>query len=240
MLGLGLGLSLGQQRGGGSAPAFDPATLSLSGYWEAPYTGSPWVGLTSAGTSLGKDLAEGTNPPTAVDGEADFDGTNDQLVGAAMSNFITDAAYSGWALVNVDAIATDSTPVPFDNDAIVSDSSSRWFVYLRSSGLVGLQHQQSTTADRIIVTTTFSTGAKKLVQWRYDGVNIQIRVNDGAWQSTAAASLLTDGMAGAFNVGRNYNAGRLLNGKMHALATSKVCLTDEQFDNVYSRYAALL
>ncbi len=226
------------------AAAFSPATLSLTGWWRASYSGSPWTPTASAGSSGSNgNLSEATNPPStgsAVNGltPADFDGTNDLLEGAnSLDTFINVNAHSGWALLNIDAISTDNAD-PAENPAIATGVSAAHFVVsLRSSGLAVLHHFGSTA-----ITAAFSTGAWQLVQWKYDGTNYKIRVNSGAWSSGAASDLAS--VAANLRVGQNYDGSKRLDGRMLELALTDTTLSDANFDNVKSyvnsRYALSL
>jgi hypothetical protein len=221
--------------GGGGPGSYDPAVLALTGWWRASFTSSPWGGTASAGSSASEAISEGTNPPStgaAVNGltPADFDGTNDRLladIAGSIDDFYNAAAYSGWALVYADAITTDST-TPYDNDAIVSTQGASFAgVYLRSSGLAGIYHYDTGWTK---VETAFTTGAWHLVQWKYDGVNLKIRVDSGSWASVAAGSINT--VTNRFVFGENWNAGAHFNGKLLEFATIDSALSDATFDDI--------
>lgn len=231
--------------------AFDPATLSLTGWWRASFAGSPWSPTASAGSSgTAGDLTGGlgTTPATgsAVNGltPADFDGTDDFL--DAPYTILDDAynagAYSGWALVYVDSISTDDANV-YDNDCILSTQpSAYWILFLRSSGVVGIRHIDS---GEIVLTATVSTGAWQLIQWKLDAGTLSLRVNGGTRQTTAAGNLDATGIStSAFVAGTNYGGAKFLNGKMLEIGLADSALSDTDEDNVLSycrsRYALTL
>jgi hypothetical protein len=221
------------------AAGFDPATLAPTGWWRISFSGSPWTGTASAGTSGSNNLTEATNPPTAtgtLNGFtlADFDGTNDILGGGAFTTYYDADGYSGWALVFVDAITTNSGS-SFLNDAIVSDSGGIHEIYLTDNGAgtvnVGISHYNGTTEP--LATATFATGAWKLVQWKYDGTNIKIRVNGGAWSSTAAGGNL-DASGANLRVGGNYNGTIFTDQKIAEVGLADLVISDADFDNIKS------
>src|SRR5690606_13622046 len=101
----------------------------LTGFWRGSFSGSPWVGTASAGSSGTRDLTEATNPPSTGAAQngyvpADFDGTNDVLGNAtAMSTLLTASGYYYWALFELDAITgTLADSSAFSNAAVWSDS----------------------------------------------------------------------------------------------------------------------
>ncbi len=221
---------------GGGEEAFDPATLSLTGWWRASYSGSPWSGVASAGTSGTRNLTEATNPPAtgeALNGftPADFDGTNDKLGGDTGSNLYSASAYSGVALVYVDAITTDDSGNPYLNDGIICSSGTGDFgTTLRSTGpTVDVFHWNGSSYEK--ASATLSTGAWQLVQWKLESGTLKIRVNSGSWQ-TASASGGAASLGSSSRVGANYNASDFLDGKLAELMLSNTALSDANFDNI--------
>lgn len=216
-----------------AAPVFDPATLALEGWWRGSYAASPWVGVASTGGSGSQNLTEATNPPAAGSAvnlftPADFDGTNDELSGAACSTFITTTNFSGWALVNIDAINTNDTGNLMLNDCIFGTTgTAEWGVYLRSTGpVVGV----ATAATTNFAETGISTGAWALVQFKGNGTNNFIRVNSGSWVSGPGSTI--GSLAAALNVGDL--AGGFVDGRMLDLGLSKSFLSDLTFDSIKS------
>lgn len=244
----GFSLGLGGRAGKANA-AFTPASLALTGWWRISFSGSPWVGVASAGTSGSNNLTEATNPPTATGTLnsltlADFDGTNDQLGGGAFTTYYDADGYSGWALVFVDTITTNSGS-SFLNDAIVADTGGIHEIFLTDNGAgtvnVGISHYNGTTFPT--AQATFATGAWKLVQWKFDGTNIKIRVNNGAWSSTAAGGNL-DASGANLRVSGNYNATVFTDQKFAEIGLADLVLSDADFENIRAytntRYALSL
>lgn len=102
-----IGLAMfGAAGAGGGGAAGDPASLNLDGYWEAPFTASPWVAKASAGASgANGDLTEATNPPTASGGDALFNGTDQLLTAANNADTYLDVA-SGTIFALVEILST--------------------------------------------------------------------------------------------------------------------------------------
>lgn len=245
MIGLGLGLGLGG-RAGGSAAAFDPATLSLTGWWRASFAASPWVGVASAGSSGSRDLTEATNPPAVGSAlnshaSADFDGTNDKIGTALTAADFTDVnAYSGWVLFQADAIGTNSAEgTAYENDPLIRNGNSNFGVTLRSSPQVQVWHFDGAWKAAEV---TIATGTPQLVRFKYDGTNIKVSVNSGAYTSRAVGNM-SAGTA-AMSLGGESFAATFFNGRIWDVALTDQVLSDADLDNVKAyinaRYALAL
>lgn len=249
---LGIALSLSTPFAGGSVPAIDPATLSLTGWWRAnsggEYDGSPWAGTASAGTSGANALSDATPPTagTAVNGHppADFNGTTQKLVaGGTLDTYFNASAASGWVLFNADAINTNDAVNVYENDVLVGTGVAAYFhLYLRSANVVGIRFVDGTVGERLLSTSFAGTGAWVLVQYKWNGTTLFLRVNGGSWVSTAATGLAS--LSDPFRVGTNYNAGQFFDGKSLDIGTSDTVLSDATFDGILAyaraRYALSL
>jgi hypothetical protein len=221
------------------APPFDPATFSLTGWWRGSYSASPWTGTASAGASGSRNLSEATNPPAAgaaVNGftPADFDGTNDLLASAAtVANFFgaSSTGWSGWVLVNADTLAADNSYNA--EPLLLGDNGGNLAVTLATSGA----RLTSWTSAPAVITTPYaafgSTGTYRLVQFRWTGAQIQIRVNDGAWQSAACASFWAAIEGNTFRVGGRPGSA-FLDGKILDCGLDDSSMSDADFDNIRS------
>lgn len=225
---------------------FDPATLSLSGWWRGSYSGSPWVGTASEGSSGSRNLSESTNPPsvgTAVNGFAPavFDGVNDELsAGIAISNFISSSAYFVWALAWINAISsTGGLTSAFTNQAVLADMNGFWgFSLSRGSGNNRVQFWHWDGAAKG-VEISVTTQQWVLLMARYDGANIRARINSGSVSSASAGSITN--VSNTLRMGRGgaiYN-GRVLDAGLMASAGSDD-LFDDIRDYVNARYGLAL
>lgn len=228
----------GGTSGGLAFTYWGASALLLYGWWQASYAGSPWGGSASAGSSGSRPLSEATNPPTVgtpVGGfnPASFDGVDDLLTAFGQgSDYYSAAAYSGWALVNLVSSHTDSATA-YLNDAILSAATSAAHgVTVRSSGLV--QAFSYDTSSGLIdgPTSAFSFGVPQLVQWKYDGTNLKIRVNGGAWTSSARSNLGAAWDTQGMQYGKNPNSAPYLDGDALDLALTNVAISDADFDRI--------
>lgn len=239
-----------------ASSVFDPATLTLTGWWRASYAGSPWAGTASAGSSGSRNLTEGTNPPatgSALNGltPADCDGSNDQLSNAlATNNFITTAAYSVAVLFNADTADADAGASTFyTNRGLVFASGGTnggiWGVTHTTSG-VRAGHWNGATWNSAIKAA--STAAWHLTIVTYDGTNISVWVDDVtnsgavsvAHGNVDAGSIASD----VLRIGTQYNQAAFFDGKITEVMLAQVAWSETDRTNIKSyinsRYALSL
>jgi len=211
------------------ASAFDPATLTLTGYWGPDYAGAPWVGRGSFGSSGVNDLVAGT-APAASSGAADFDGVDDYLDGPVLSDIIGAGAYGLHALVYLDTVPADpGNGNRYTLGGIVSDSSAYIGLFPHAGGVTW------EIADGIGAASTLTvacgTGAWHRVQVRGNGTTIEMRVDGGSWSSQTYAAI--GGLGGTLRVGTEYTAGAaFLDGRVKALLTSDYAPGNTECDDI--------
>jgi hypothetical protein len=209
--------------------------LALTGWWRAAFAAAPWIGSPSLGSSGIQNLGPGVPGPAAgalLNGmaTADFNGTSSYLTGGIVTTFMTPSAFSGWALVNVNAIKTNNTDW-FTNDGILCTGGSSYFgVYLRDDGAATVTVGVGALATTVrTVSTTIAKNTWQLVQWRSNGLVMSIRVNGGAWATTDTGAT---GLAGPLEVGRNPLGGGFLKGQIADIGLASATLADLDFDAV--------
>lgn len=217
----------------GAPPStFNPATLMLSAWWRAPYAAAAWVGVPSLGTSATRNLAEATNPPAVgapVNNlvSADFDGTKQILANPSpISGIVSATAWSAVLLVYVDAVSTSSSPGLLE---IVSDTGGYWDLGTWNNPTPKVAAAQFDGAQKV-VDTPITLGAWSLVQARFDGAMLMIRVNGGAWASSTANAIQVT--TGTLNVGVNYTKTLFFNGQILELMLSPLALPDAAFEGI--------
>lgn len=232
-----------------AASVFDPTTLALTGYWRAAYAGPPWTGVASAGASGGRDLTTAGDDPAVgatLNGYAgaDFNGvTNVLTTGLAGTSFFGVSAMAGWALVRADSVVADpGAGSRWQGNAILGDSGATYLQVTMTAAGATLYLTASGFGDE--VTAACGTGAPHLIQWKFDGTNLKIRVDSGAWQSVAATGgpgATIDDLSNNIRVGLQSAD---FDGRIWDLALTNVVLSDADFDNVKSyvnsRYALAL
>lgn len=214
------------------SPASESLTvLLLPGSYAKPGSTGTWTRTASAGTSgnSGRDVSEGTNPPTDSSGIPDFDGTNDQLVNGtlAFSTIASAGAGTMLAIFRADTLAAAGTNT-VDNTGIISDgaggyvamtvSASGFGGYIYSSG-----HKQPTK-------TAMSTGTWYLGVVRWDGSHVSHALND-AWETPVSAGNVGS-LTGTIRVGRNYLS-KYFDGRMRMVAIAASALSDAVCSKFY-------
>jgi hypothetical protein len=218
--------------------SFDPATLSLTGWWRGSYAGSPWTPTASAGGSGGNgNLAEATNPPAtgaAVNGftPADCDGTNDILTAAnQLSTYVTAAAGSIVVLFRADVAAADG--LVYDSPGLVGDNLGFLLGFTDAGVRPGIYDGSSWKE----LSVACSAAAWHAAQFKWSGGTMYCRVDSGAWSSVAAGSIssVAQPMLGG---GQNVNGGDFFNGQIMEVLTASSALSDADMANVVSYFNA--
>jgi IPT/TIG domain len=218
----------------------DPAALALTGWWQSPFAGSPWNGVASAGASGSRALTEATNPPTvgaALSGRntADFDpvGPLPDRIGSALalSSFVGASAGSCAVLFNADAAPTANSGAPHIEGNIATETQPNWGITFSTAGVRGYIRQADLAFKS--VAQTCATGGWHLVQMKWDGATLYVRLDSGAWSSVAAGPI--GNVTGTFQLGRNYASAGGFDGRIASAVTSSAVWTDAEFDN-YRKY----
>ncbi len=219
---------------GGGGGGFDPTSLVASLYVRGPFSASPWVGVASAGSSGGRNLTEGTNPPsvgTTQNGiaPANFDGTNDQLSSAlTMGDIFAADGSEGeiWALYRSTTAAAASAG--YDDAPILVDSGGNIDFNFTASGF-GLY--MNGTNQNVAATNA----AYHVARVRWDST-IQGITIDSASEATVA-NVTACPTSGTLVVGVGPYGG-LLAGRLMELMTFRVVQADADFTAYKDDYIA--
>jgi hypothetical protein len=195
----------------------------MSGWWRAPYAGTPWAGEASAGGSAGRDITGTAAAGAALNGRdgADFSGTQALSSALAISSFFSAGAWSLWVLVEFDALGADpGAGNRYTAPALLDDSGVTFFQIVAhtngvNAAVVGSGGYYETPDVALAI------GAPHLVQVSYDGVNTWLRL-DGGTPVTVAATAVSN-MTNALRVGRGTGGsidGRIWEVGLRASATS--------------------
>lgn len=234
-----IGYSFGTSGRAGGSSVFDPATLSLTGWWRGDYAGAPWTGTASAGASGSRDLSTLSSDPavgTALNGydSADFDGTANQLTTSlAGSSLLSASAFSFWCLINMDSVPADpGAGSRWQGYGLWGDSAVTYVQVAFTAAGASLGVTSSGAYDE--VTETCSTGANHLVQATFDGNNLRIRVDSGSWQSAATTNgpnTTVDDLTNTIKIGVQIG---YFDGRVWDLAFADSVISDANFDNIRS------
>jgi hypothetical protein len=232
-------------------PAFDPATLSLDGWYKASYGGSPWSPTASAGTSgangtlVTSGVAPGVGAAVNALDPASFDGATTGLVTntAAMSDMISVGSMTLIVLFK-GAVAVAATANFYDDPALVTDGGGGGnvgLVYTSSGIRAGVFQGASNQTNSIAL----ATGVWALCALRFNGSTVKCRVSQagGTTDATPVASG-NPAFGSAMFVGKNYAATKFLQGDILEVMTSKTELSDANLVSIRgymnSRYALAL
>ncbi len=223
-----------------------PASLALSGWWQASFTAAPWVGVASAGTSGSNNLVTDTADPssgTALNGlnPATFNGTTQRLIATGTSGglakFITTTAYRISMLVN---ITTEDAPSahPYTDRGILGSDGGNWGVTATTSGVSVFQ----TDGAYKSASKACATAGWHAVDIVYDGINMTVSVDAVAGTPVACGALTTT--TGSFCIGTNFSKAVFYAGSVAECMISKTTLsavTAADFKSYYNlRYGLSL
>ncbi len=215
----------------------DLTTLVLSGYWPTAYSGSPNVGVATAGTSLGNDMSPGATgwvAPTigaTLNGFAtmSFDGSTMGMVsGYSVANTVGTTAWSYAVLLNMAALAVRGSD--YTNPALFTDDASIIGVTISDGGVAAFTYDSGAGDHETTPLIVVATSTWVLVQARWDGTTLGCRVNNGTW-STATVSTQYSGIGTTIYMGKSgYSS---LNGlKAIELFAKNVAWSDAVANNI--------
>lgn len=189
------------------------------------FRASPWTDTVSLAT-----MTEATNPPTAgatLNGQqtADFDGTNDRIADTAnpLSAYVTAAAGTVLVAFNADAAAADAgAGSPQNNPLLFGDIGPYIGVGFCNAGV--RVHVYDGAYKSAV--TAASTAAWHLAQMRWNGTNVEVRVDSGSWVTTAAGNV--SDLTNSMRAGMNFNSTAFFNGRIAEILTFNARLSDDE------------
>lgn len=224
-----------------ATPAFNPAALSLTGWWRPNYSGSPWTRVASAGTSgdSNKDLITvGTAPSNgaALNGYTppDFNGSTQALStsGAFAESVLP---ISGWEAVIL--FHADTGPGAavnlYDNVAFMESVGGPGLIW-SSSGIGIVHHDAPNGWIGGWHAVSNPTTEDHLGWFKYDGAahTIACAVDGGAYTTIASAQ---DSDRALANYGLTFgksiiSATSYFNGRMYEIMTAAAFTAGQRTD----------
>lgn len=214
---------------------FDPATLSLTGWWRDYPGASPWGGTASAGSSGSHAMAGGSAPSAGSTlnskPTADFNGLNQAIASSVnIPSLISNGAGSLVALFNARTAAADpGATAPYNSPAFLVDVGVGDFDFgYNASGVRGGYYNGSAWNSQVAAA---NTGSWHLAQMRWDGTTLGIRVDSGSWQNVSFSAATLFATAGT--MGQSFGAS-YFDGRVAELMTAQSALSDPNFDSIKS------
>ena len=180
---------------------------------------------------------------------ADHDGSNDRLEGGPVlggaSGITSTTAYHLFVAVNVDAISRQlatGTKSPLVQ-CIICDVGQFWWLGLRDADTtagtdyrVEMGHFDGGNKCAFSNAGDLVLGTDTLIEARYNGTNIFIRVGANAERTGDAASAISGGAAGATQVGADGTDVHHVNGRVGAVIVCNAALSAAEIANVRAWY----
>ena len=214
---------------GSGSSVWSHSQETLSGLWLPSYTGSPWVGSASAGTSGGKNLAAASNAATvgtAVNGFTPAScGTNRRLF-TSDTGYLTSSTGALTVLCKASAASADNAaPGNSANPMVFGEGAGDLWIAFSTVGFrIGCYNGSNYSGDIVIAA---NTGEWHLVQARWGGGTFQARRNGGSWSSVSRTPLLT---WTGLQMGTSFSPQRWFAGDILFATSSLVTLSDATAD----------
>jgi hypothetical protein len=202
---------------------------NLQGWWDASqevYANNDPVGSATDWSGNARHATHtGANRPTfktsIINGLPvfDFDGTDDYLQIGSAAAYVTDTAYSVFAVFIADTIGTDSVNY-YEDDAIIA-GQDYFGVHFRSTGPKIIAYNNDGSVDG--VETTIATGTAYVYHQRHESNVLYASLNGGSETSTASGTTAT--LGGDFYIGRNGSSGQYADFKLGELFIYSVART---------------
>lgn len=209
--------------GGGSS--FSLASLPWTVYLEAPYTGSPWSGTASAGTSGANAFSDGTPPSVGAAlntfNTADVNGSTQQLVGAAMSTYLTASAFTILALFNADTAPAAGD----DQPSLFGDVNGYVGLGFNTNGITAYTYDGATKTRA----SAQATGAWCLGMAKLDAGQLYVGRN-GVWGTPVACGNVGD-LTGVARIGNSWSATRF-DGRLARILVANVAVSDANIASI--------
>jgi hypothetical protein len=218
-------LGAGKGAPGGAAPS--SLLTSLSAYWKLDEASGSRAD--SAGANTLTDNNTVTQNTGKVGNAAEFTAANSEYLSITDNASLSMGAgvrmtIAGWFYFTGNTMGlAGKWPGGGQNE---------YLLYINSSGVAQFFVSSNGSAASSVGTATPTTSAFHFIAGRYDGTNISIRVDGGAWVNLAYTADIFDG-TGLFAIGRQ-DVVQYLNGRADELGIWKVALTDTQVDNLYN------
>lgn len=216
--------------GGETAPTVVlPDLDGLTSLFDTSYAGAPWV------ATVGTNLVSLGAPPSvgsAVNGftPADYNGTTHNLSmdPTQLLSLFGASAGGGFDLIWVDATVSDpGAGTERSGMGIWDDAGGTQVGLYHSTG--GVAFCVSDSGGHKAAVTPCSIGAWHLVQYRYSGTNIEVRVDGGAWSVTACGDPVN--LTAVLRFGNSW-LNNFFDGKSLCRATSTSRWDDTTFDAI--------
>ncbi len=218
-----------------SGIGFTPANLSLTGYWRANFTGLPWVGTASIGTSSGRNLVTQADDPSTGASQngfapADFNGSSNYIQADVNNTTLLGTSGSIFFLFNGDTAPTNSGLDYGDGNIFTDPTNAETTFGFTDLGFGACILDDSITYRRISISC--GTGNYHLAQAKWNGTNLYARIDSGNW-SNIASGPFTAITPSAPNVGLSYSTIRF-DGRLLELGITNIFLSDSDFNNIVS------
>ncbi len=218
---------------GFSASPVNPNTLfNITGLWQNSfgYGTSPWVG--GATTYFGVVSAPSVGAPLNGFDPANFDGATNYLsTDQLMSSYANDNSGSGWVLFKAETAGAISAPgnrVSDEGLLVQGGGGVTWGIAYSNNGICHFLYDGA--YQEIVVYA--SLNEFHLVQFKWNGTNMYVRIDRGPWLTKLAGSCSTIQAGGYMYLGTGYAASQFFDGDVAEVGLTDIVIDDAGFENI--------
>lgn len=219
--------------------SWNPSVLSLTGWWR-DYSGSPWNGASSAGTSGSNNLsAPGTAPTVGspVNGHTPAvivpaSSTYLSSGSSKMDTFVASSSYSAAVLLYASSASAYGSD-EYDNPGVFCSGGAGatiWGAASFSTSGVSSWHYNAGWPGQ---TVSCGTGAWHLAQIRYSTASGQeVKIDSGSWNVVSIGDITYSLTSESMQIGANYSASKFFDGNVLEALVTNTYLSDTDFNNI--------
>lgn len=174
-----LGIQIGQFGAPGGS-FFDPSSMNLTGWFRTDFSGAPWVGVASSGSSGSKSLVHSATDPTAgptINGKTPANYTSNATLtdSTAITSYVSTSASGIAGLINATSAASPSGNT-YDDPAIFRDTNADYGVTYTTDGVRLFAYDGSYKE----VHASVSTGSWHAFFAWHDGTHLNLQIDSGS------------------------------------------------------------
>jgi hypothetical protein len=146
-----------------------------------------------------------------------------------LASIISTTASSGVCVVEFTSLVADpGAGSRFQAPAVIDDNSGTGYYVTFHDGGIAFGLSSDLVAYECNNLFAIATGTKYQIQWRHDGVEMRLRVNNGAWSTLASEPMAAGLLASALRLGQS--TGGFANVKIWFLSMVNEALSLAEFD----------
>ena len=158
----------------------------------------------------------------------DYDGTDDDGSGPAISTFLTASAFDILVAFETDTTGSNNANA-WQNTGILTESGDYMGLFVKNGSLMAYNYDSN--SDTVLI--AISTGTAYVARMRHDSGTLYLSINGGAESSVASGN--TGSVTGSVKIGSDGSTSQKFNGKIGAIVVAN---TGNELASRYSTMVA--